>query len=102
MEIKGEMQKMQTDFEVIVFRVHREADGLFTATSPQLDGVFVSHRNLVRIIEDLPNITKLWFKRHKNAAVEILTGTRISQDDDTASVLVGIVPAEIAARALAH
>jgi hypothetical protein len=91
---------MNTGCEVIVFKVHREADGLYTATSPQLAGVFVSHRDLDKIVEDMPNVIQLWFKRHKNVAVEVLTG-RPCKVDDTISYLVGTVPAEIAAQALA-
>jgi hypothetical protein len=91
---------MKTGCEVIVFKVHREPDGLYTATSPQLAGVFVLHRDLNKIVEDMPNVIQLWFKRHRNAAVEVLTG-RPSKVDDTISYLVGTVPAEIAARALA-
>jgi hypothetical protein len=91
--------KMDTGCEVIVFRVRREPEGLYTATSPQLAGVFVSHRDLDRIVEDMPNIIQLWFRRHKNIDVDVLMG-RTSQDDDTTSYLVGTVPAEIADRAL--
>jgi hypothetical protein len=89
------MNTMNTGCEVIVFRVHREADGSYSATSPQF-----SHRDLDRIVEDMPNIIQLWFRRHKNVAVEVLTG-RASTIDDTTSYLVGTVPAEIAAKALA-
>ena len=90
---------MNTGCEVIVFRVHREADGLYTATSPQLAGVFVSHHDPDRIVEDMPNIIQLWFRRHKNMDVEVLIG-RNSQVNDTTSYLVGTVPAEIAEQAL--
>jgi len=57
---------------MIVFKVHRENDGLYTATSRQLSGVFVSHRELERIVEDIPKIVQLWFKRHRNTAVEFI------------------------------
>ena len=93
--------EMDKGCEVIVFKVRRESDGLYTATSPQLTGVFVSHRDLDRIVEDMPNIIQLWFKRHRNVAVEVLTG-RVQRDDDTTSYLVGSVPVEIAAQALAR
>ena len=91
---------MINGYEVIVFKVHREPDGLYTATSPQLAGVFVAHRNLEKIVDDMPNIIQLWFKRHKNIAVEVLRG-RSSTIDDTTAYLVGTVPAEVAAKALA-
>jgi hypothetical protein len=80
--VDREAIEMSTGFEVIVFKVHRETDGLYTATSPQLAGVFVSHRDLDRIVGDIPNIIQLWFRRHKNVAVEVLWG-RTSQLDDT-------------------
>lgn len=92
---------MSAGCEVIVFKIRREADGSYTATSPQMSGVLVSHRDPKKIVEDMPNIVQLWFKRHKNVAVEILTG-RASHDDDTTSYLVGTVPVEIAAQALAR
>ena len=92
---------MNGGYEVIVFKVRREADGLYTATSPQMAGVFVSHRNLEKIVEDMPNITRLWFKRHRNVTVEVLRG-RVSHENDTTSYLVGTVPIEIAAQALAQ
>jgi hypothetical protein len=91
---------MNTGCEVIVFKVHRKTDGLYTAMSPQLAGVFVAHRDLDKIVEDMPNIIQLWFKRHRNLAVEVLT-SRPSRVDDTISYLVGTIPAEIAAKALA-
>jgi hypothetical protein len=91
--------KMNAGCEVIVFRVHRETDGLYTATSPQLTGVFVSHRNLDSIVEDMPNIIRRWFRRHRNIEVEVLMG-RTTQADDTTSYLIGTVPAEIADQAL--
>lgn len=86
--------------EVIVFKVHRERDGLYTATSSQLEGVFVAHRNLDKIVEDIPNIIQLWFRRHRNVAVEVLWG-RTSTVDDTTAYLVGTIPVEVAAKALA-
>jgi hypothetical protein len=92
---------MNASCEVIVFKVRREADGLYTATSAQLSGVFVSHRVLEKIVEDMPKIVQLWFKRHKNMAVEVLKGP-VSHDENTTSYLVGTVPAEIAAQALAR
>ena len=91
---------MITNCEVIVFKVRRDSDGLFTATSPQLSGVFVAHRELKKIVDDMPSIIQLWFKRHKNASVEVLTRA-VSHTDDESVYLAGTVPAEIAAQALA-
>jgi hypothetical protein len=91
--------EMKVGCEVIVFRVHRESDGLYTATSPQLAGVFVSHRNMDSIVEDMPNIIRLWFRRHRNMDVEVLMG-RTTQADDSTSYFIGTVPAEIADQAL--
>mgnify|MGYP001454608568 CR=1 FL=1 len=90
---------MDAGCEVIVFRVHREPNGLYTATSPQLAGIFVAHRDLDEIVDDMPNLVQLWFRRHRHIEVEVLTG-RATQVDDTTSYLVGTVPAEIADRAL--
>ena len=53
-----------TLMDIVVFNVSRDADGLYTATSPHLDGVCVVHRDRAKIIEDLPNIVRLWYRRH--------------------------------------
>jgi len=58
---------MKFGCEVIIFHVHRESNGLYIAISPQLTGVFVSHRNLDSIVEDMPNIIRRWFRRHRNS-----------------------------------
>jgi hypothetical protein len=99
--LNGEASDMNEQCEIIVFKVRRESDGLFTATSPQLSGVFVAHRDLDRIIEDMPNIVRLWFKRHKNAIVEVFQGPS-QHYDDSSSYSSMTVPAEIAAQALAQ
>jgi hypothetical protein len=100
LSLDGEVSTVITNCEVVVFKVRREANGLFTGTSPQLSGVFVTHRDLEKIVEDMPNIIRLWFKRHRNAAVEVLTSA-VSHTDNESVYLAGTVPAEIAAQALA-
>lgn len=70
---------MNSSCDVVVFKVRRDDDGLYIATSPQLSGVFVAHRDLDQIIEDMPNVIRLWFKRQKNNAVEVYQG-KLSSD----------------------
>jgi hypothetical protein len=88
------------NYEIIVFNVRRDADGLYTATSPHLSGVCVVHRNKDRIIEDMPNIVRVWYRRHRGIEVEAFVGP--SKDfDDVSAFPMFAVPAEIAAQALA-
>jgi len=89
---------MKEHFELVIFKVHRDVDGLYTATSPQLSGVFVAHRELGKIVGDMPNIIQLWYRRQKNLAVEVYSQTAKQEDDVSAFVAI---PAEIAAKALA-
>ena len=90
---------MEKDFEVIVFHVRRDQDGLYTATSPDLAGVCVVHRDRELIIDDMPNIVRLWYKRHRGIEVEPFWGTR-RDTDDTFAVPMFTLRAEIAAQAL--
>jgi hypothetical protein len=91
---------MEKNFDIVVFNVRRDADGLFTATSPHLAGVCVVHRDRDRIIEDMPNIVRLWYRKNRGVEVEPFWGT--SRDfDGTSAFPMFTVPAEIAARALA-
>ncbi len=88
-------------FDIVVFEVRRDADGLYMATSPQLTGVSVVHRDEDRIIADMPNIVQLWYRRHRGIEVEVFWGKR--HDTDHLSEFPVIpVPAEIAAQAMAR
>jgi hypothetical protein len=88
-------------YGIVVLEVTRDGDGLYTATSPQLTGVFVAHRDLNKIIDDVPNIMRLWFKRHKDVDIEVFKGPT-HHSDGTQMISMVPVPAEIAARALAR
>ena len=63
---------MKRDYELVLFNITRDNDGLYTATSPDLSGVCVVHRDRARIVEDMPNIvrtsgigvTAAWKLRH--------------------------------------
>ena len=92
---------MNDQCKVVVFEVRQDADGLYTATSPHLAGVFVAHRDLNKIVEDMPNIVQLWFKSHQNLDVEVATMPPRSYEGGTSYPIVP-VPAEIAAQALAR
>jgi hypothetical protein len=90
---------MSSNCEIVVFQLRREADGLYTATSPSLAGVCVVHRDKEKILEDMPNIVRLWYKRNRNQDVAVFTGPE-REDDDILSILASTIPAEIAAQHL--
>lgn len=88
-------------FGIVVFEVRQAADGLYSATSSQLAGVCVAHRDIDKILEDVPNIMRLWFKRHKGMDIEVYRGPSESRDG-TMSIPAIPVPVEIAAQALSR
>jgi len=89
------------NYEIVVFEVRRDADGLYTATSQQLAGVCVAHRDVDRIVDDMSNIITLWFKRNRGVDVQVFQGPRECGDDILAIPMIP-VPVEIAAQALAR
>jgi len=84
---------------IVVLRIALGKSGLYTATSPQLDGVFLAHRNLNAIFEDMPNVIKLWFKSHRDIDVEVFQGP-VNREDGHVSMSMIPIPAKIAAEAL--
>jgi hypothetical protein len=88
-------------YGIVVLKVVQDRDGLYTATSPQLSGVFVAHRDLDKILDDVPNIMRLWFKRNKGTDIEVFKGP-VHHSDGTQMISMVPVPAEIAAQALAR
>jgi len=88
-------------YGIVVLEVIQDRDGLYTATSPQLTGVFVAHRDLDKILDDVPNIMRLWFKRHKGEDIEVFKGPTQHSDGNQRISMVP-VPVEIAAQALAR
>jgi hypothetical protein len=90
-----------SQYEIVVFEVRRDADGLYTATSPDLTGVCVAHRDFDKIVNDMPDITRLWFKRNKGIDISVYQGPT-ETSDNTVKIPVIPVPAEIAAQALAR
>ena len=92
---------MNDKCEVVVLEIRRDPDGLYTATSQALAGMWVVHRDKERIIEDMPNIVRLWFKKNRGLDVEPFWGERREFDDISAFPMI-TVPAEVAAQALAR
>ncbi len=90
---------MKKDYEIIVFNVSHDVDGLYTATSPHLAGVCVVHRDRAKIIEDMPNVVRLWYRRNRGIDVETFWGTARDMDGHDA-VPMFTIPAEIAAQQL--
>lgn len=93
------MKIMSGDFEIVIFNLKREDDGLYTATSPQLAGVCVVHRDRDRIVEDMPNIVRLWYRRHREMDVEVFWGQE-TEFNNSFSIPTVAIPAQIAARAM--
>jgi hypothetical protein len=90
---------MERDYEIVWIQLRRDGDGLYTATSPDLQGVCVVHRDKAAIIEDMPNIVKLWYRRHRGIEVEPFWGA--TRDIDGASDIPFLtIPAQIAAQQL--
>lgn len=92
---------MKVEQDIIVIDVVKHGSGLYEATSRDLRGVCVTHRNFDKIVSDLPNIVQLWFKLEKGEDVEVLV-SRPHQTDGTYAFQAVPVPAEIAAAALAR
>ncbi len=87
------------DYEVVVIKIRHDEKGLYTATSPDLAGVCIVHRDKDRIIEDIPNIVRLWYRRNRGIEVESFWGA--TRDlDGTSAIPMFTVRAEIAAQAL--
>jgi 2-keto-3-deoxy-galactonokinase len=95
------MKPMSNTHEIITIDVERSATGLFTATSADLDGVFVAHRDLQAIVRDIPNIVQRWFKKRRNQDVTVFNGPITARDGGVRIPTIP-VPAEIAAKAVSR
>jgi len=92
---------MAEKFEFITIAVRRSESGLLTATSEALDGVYVAHREIAKIVEDLPRIIQRWFKIHRDIDVKVFTSS-VEKLDDSFTIPTISIPVEIAATALAR
>ena len=66
-------------FEIVVVDLRQDDTGLYTATSRHMAGVCVVHRDRVAIIDDMPDIVRLWFKRNRGMDVEVFWGEEPSR-----------------------
>jgi hypothetical protein len=89
---------MKDSLDIITIKLSKSATGLFSATSEALDGVYMAHRDLTKIVADLPEVVKRWFKVHKNEDVTVF----VSPLDGETTIGAIPVPAQIAAQALAR
>jgi hypothetical protein len=80
--------------------VRQSETGLYTATSDALEGVFVAHRDLQAIVDDMPGIIRQWFKTRRNEDVTVFNGP-ITPLDGGVSIPAIPVLAEIAAKQIA-
>jgi len=62
-------------------------------------GVCVVHRDRDRIVEDMPNIVRLWYRRNRGIEVEVFSGAP-RQEDDTYSIPAMAMPSAVAAQQL--
>lgn len=92
---------MTGEIGIIAIKVQRSATGLFTATSDDLEGVYIAHRELDKIVEDLPAVVERWFKTRRKEDVTVFKGP-VTPWDGGEKILAIPVPAQIAAKALAR
>jgi hypothetical protein len=59
------------DITIVRVHVERNCTGLFMATSPDISGIYVAHRDLNAIYADMPNVIRLWFKRVEGRDVRV-------------------------------
>jgi hypothetical protein len=59
------------------------------------------HRDRQAIIDDMPDIVRHWYKRHRGMDVEVFCGAG-RRSDGTVSFPAMTVPVEVAARELAR
>jgi len=90
---------MNDKYGIVVLEIRQSADGLYTATSSDLEGVFIAHREFDKIVEDVPEVMRMWFKRNKNMDIEVFLRPP-HRTDGTHTISAVPVPAEIAAQAL--
>jgi len=84
---------------IISVRIEESQTGLFTATSEALPGVYVAHRDLQKILDDMPEVITRWFKNHRQQDVMVFRGP-VQRRDHSLAMGAITVPAEIAAIAL--
>jgi len=87
-------------FEIVVVDLRQDADGLYTATSRHMAGVCVVHRDCKAIIDDMQDVVRHWYRRHRGIDVEVFWGEQ-RETDGTLSIPAMTVPVEVAAQALA-
>lgn len=87
---------MADKFRIIPIAVSRSDSGLLTATSDELDGIYVAHRDIKKIVEDMPRVIQRWFKIHRKMDVRVFVSS-VEKLDDSFTIPTISVPVEIAA-----
>jgi hypothetical protein len=95
------MSNERENRDIISIIIRQSETGLYTATSDALEGVFIAHRDLAKIVEDVPNVVQRWFKLHRNEDVTVFQGP-LQHLDGLLAVPTIPVLAEIAAKAMAR
>jgi hypothetical protein len=79
--------------------ITRSESGLYVASSEDVKGLLISHRDRAAIEADIPNVLRVLLKRRYNQDVIVL---RLEDDDDPNLEDWVSIPAHIASEALAE
>jgi hypothetical protein len=90
------METQDDDIGVVRIRVQKSRRGLFMATSPDISGLYVAHRDLNAIFADMPNVIRAWFKRTRGMDVRVFQ-EQIEHDHGAFNITALTMPAHIAA-----
>lgn len=90
------MTATDDEIGIVRVRIERNRKGLYMATSPDITGLHVAHRDLNAILADLPNVIRLWFRRAHNVEVRVFQEA-VQHADDGFDVTALTMPAHVAA-----
>ena len=96
---KERQKDMNRNIEIITVMVTRAASGLYTATSDELEGVYLAHPDRNVLIADLPAVVRRWFRNNHQIDVKVFMSEPELTDGDLFIPAIP-VPVEIAARAI--
>jgi hypothetical protein len=94
------MEIADDDIGTIRVFVLRNRRGLFVATSPDIVGLNVTHRDVNAILADMPNIIRVWLKRTRGLDVRVFQET-VEDSTESFNITALTMPAAVA-RHCAH
>lgn len=85
--------------EIVRIQLEKDESGLIFATSGDLPGLFLAHRDLSAMKTDIPNVIRLLYQRRYNVSVEIVEANAQSEPDapNLLGIWIAIPPHVIAA-----